>query len=156
VLLRKYVHKSYTYIPRSHPRGNWKQTYLLYYMLHILITFCVINCKLCNSSRRRQILSPYYTYYNDMILFKIQVTTSHLRPNTKKWNSILSNLSLRNSIGNRNRLAESINRISDLSTRMPTTGSHVCEECLTSFDSEQALEQHAEYSRYRRKGACWL
>jgi hypothetical protein len=81
VLLRKYVHKSYTYIPRSDPRGNWKQTYLLYYMLHILITFCVIICKLCNSSRRHQILSPYYTYYNDMILFKIQVTRSHLRPN---------------------------------------------------------------------------
>lgn len=53
-------------------------------------------------------------------------------------------------------LAESINIISDLNTKVTTTGSHVCEECLTSFDSGQALEQHAEYSKYRRKGACWL
>jgi hypothetical protein len=68
VLLRKYAHKSYTYIPRPHPRGNWKQTYLLYYMLDILITFCVIIYKLCNSSRRHQILSPYRIYHNDRIL----------------------------------------------------------------------------------------
>ena len=39
-------------------------------------------------------------------------------------------------------LAESINRISDLNTKVPTTGFHVCEECLTSFDSEQALQGH--------------
>jgi hypothetical protein len=53
-------------------------------------------------------------------------------------------------------LAKSINRISDLNTKVQTTGSHICEECLTSFDSEQALQEHFEYSKYRRKGACWL
>ena len=39
---------------------------------------------------------------------------------------------------------------------MPPTGFHICDECLTSFNSEQVLEQHLEYSKYRRKGACWL
>jgi hypothetical protein len=42
VLLRKYAHKSYTYIPPPVQRGNRKQTYLIYYMLDILFTFCVI------------------------------------------------------------------------------------------------------------------
>ena len=65
VLLRKYAHKSYTYIPRPHTKKNWKQTYLLYYMLDILITFCVTIYKLCNSSRRHQILSLYRIYHND-------------------------------------------------------------------------------------------
>jgi hypothetical protein len=53
-------------------------------------------------------------------------------------------------------LAKSINRILDLNTIVQTTGSHICEECLTSFDSEQALQGHIAYSKYRRKGACWL
>jgi len=33
-------------------------------------------------------------------------------------------------------LAKSINGILDLNTKVQTTGSHICEECLTSFDSE--------------------
>ena len=34
---------------------------------------------------------------------------------------------------------------------MPTTGFRICKVCLTSFDSEQALEGHIEYMKYRRK-----
>jgi hypothetical protein len=57
VLLRKYARKSYTYIPPPVQKGNRKQTYLIYYMLEILFTFCVIIYKLCNSSR-------WYQYYH--------------------------------------------------------------------------------------------
>jgi uncharacterized sodium:solute symporter family permease YidK len=46
VLLRKYTHKSYTYIPPPVRRGYRKQTYLIYYMLDILFTLCVIIYKL--------------------------------------------------------------------------------------------------------------
>ena len=65
VLLRMYAHKSYTYIPPPVQTGNRKQTYLIYYMLYILFTFCVIIYKLCNCSRRHQILSLYCTSLND-------------------------------------------------------------------------------------------
>ena len=41
VLLKKYVHKSYTYIPPAVQRGNRKQTYLIYHMLDVLFTFSV-------------------------------------------------------------------------------------------------------------------
>ena len=41
VLLRKYADKYYTYIPLPVQRRNRKQTYLIYYMLSILFTFCV-------------------------------------------------------------------------------------------------------------------
>jgi hypothetical protein len=51
VLLRKYTRKSYTYIPPPVQRGNRKQTYLLYYMLDILFTFCA------NQLKRKQIIS---------------------------------------------------------------------------------------------------
>jgi hypothetical protein len=57
VLLRKHAHKSYTYIPRPHQRGNWKQTYLLYHMSDILITFYVIISKLCKLAALK-----YYHY----------------------------------------------------------------------------------------------
>ncbi|HEY6885438.1 MAG TPA: hypothetical protein VI278_15500 [Nitrososphaeraceae archaeon] len=30
-----------------------------------------------------------------------------------------------------------------------------CEECDTSFTSQQGLEQHEKYASYRRKGCCW-
>jgi len=30
-----------------------------------------------------------------------------------------------------------------------------CEECDTSFNSQQGLEQHGKYARYKRKGYCW-
>jgi hypothetical protein len=42
VLLRKHAHRSYTYIPPPVQRGYRKQTYLIYYMLDILFTLCVI------------------------------------------------------------------------------------------------------------------
>jgi hypothetical protein len=41
-LLRKYAHRSYTYIPPPVQGGNRKQTYLIYYKLDILFTFWVI------------------------------------------------------------------------------------------------------------------
>ena len=48
VLLRMYARKSYTYtLPVQ--RGNRKQTYLIYNMLDILFTFCVITYTLCTS-----------------------------------------------------------------------------------------------------------
>jgi len=48
VLLRMYARKSYTYtLPVQ--RGNRKQTYLIYNMLDILFTFCVIIYTLCKS-----------------------------------------------------------------------------------------------------------
>jgi hypothetical protein len=56
VLLKEYVHKSCTYIPPPVQRGNRKQTYLLYYMLDILFTFCVIIYDLCNNSRSNTII----------------------------------------------------------------------------------------------------
>jgi hypothetical protein len=55
VLLRKYAHKSYIYIPPPVRRRDRKQTYLLYYMLDILFTFCTIICELCNSNMWCQI-----------------------------------------------------------------------------------------------------
>jgi len=33
--------------------------------------------------------------------------------------------------------------------------SFTCEECDTSFMSQQGLERHEKYASYRRKGCCW-
>ena len=39
--------------------------------------------------------------------------------------------------------------------QISTNSSFKCEECDTSFSSQQGFEEHGKYATYRRKGCCW-